>query len=180
MNEMEASCSFKFIVGSACSYDRQDRSKLFEVIPFVSCNKDVQGYKSAWCFARVENESELNLARGGIFYMSAKDINAVTICPFHRSELGEGARIPTEFQMTVGMSAQISLEIERAVQEVGGTIDTKEDLAFVTLQSKQCTNMDDQIDKSTKTALMKVAMIQVKNRAIPRLKYFFLLGRGLH
>ena len=46
MNEMEASCSFKFIVGSACSYDRQDRIKLFEVVPLVSCNKDVQGHKS--------------------------------------------------------------------------------------------------------------------------------------
>ena len=137
---MEASCSFKFIVGGACSYDRQDRSKLFEVVPLVSCNKDVQGHKSAWCFAGVKNESELNLARAGIFYMSAKDINALTICPFHRSELGEGARIPTEFQMIVGMSALISFEIERAVQEVGGTTDTKKDLAFVTLQSKQCIN----------------------------------------
>ena len=94
MNEMEASSSFKFMVGSACSYDRQDRSKLFEVVPLVSCNKDEQGHKSAWCFAGVKNESELNLARAGIFYMSAKDINALTICPFHRSELGEGARIP--------------------------------------------------------------------------------------
>ena len=92
MNEMEASCSFKFIVGSPCSYDRRDRSKLFEVVPLVSCNKDVQGHKSAWCFAGVENESELILARAGIFYMSAKDINALTICPFHRSELGTGWR----------------------------------------------------------------------------------------
>ena len=92
MNEMEASCSFKFIVGSPCSYDRRDRSKLFEVVPLVSCNKDVQGHKSAWCFAGVKNESELNLARAGIFYMSAKDINALTICPFHRSELGTGWR----------------------------------------------------------------------------------------
>ena len=50
------------------------------------------------------------------------------------------ARIPTEFQMIVGMSALISLEIKRAVQEVGGTADTKEDLAFVNLQSKQCIN----------------------------------------
>ena len=114
MNEMEASSSFKFMVGSACSYDRP-RSKLFEVVPLVSCNKDVHGHKSAWCFAGVKNESELNLARAGIFYMSAKDINALTICPFHRSELGEGPRIPTEFQMIVGMSALISLEIERAV-----------------------------------------------------------------
>ena len=133
---MEASSSFKFMVGSTCSYDRQDRSKLFEVVPLVSCNKDVQGHKSAWCFVGVKNESD----RAGIFYMSAKDINALTICPFHRSELGEGARIPSEFQMIVRMSALISLEIERAVQEVGGTTDTKEDLAFVTLQSKQSIN----------------------------------------
>ena len=102
---MEASCSFKFIVGGACSYDRQDKSKLFEVVPLVSCNKDVQGHKSAWCFAGVKNESELNLARAGIFYMSAKDINALTICPFHRSELGTGwrrsqntCRIPDEIR----------------------------------------------------------------------------------
>ena len=136
---MEASCSFKFIVGSACSYDRQDRIKLFEVVPLVSCNKDVQGHKSAWCFAGVKKESELNFALAGIFYMSAKDIKALTIFPFHRSELGEGARIPSEFQMILGMSALISLEIERAVQEVGGTTDTK-DLAFVTLKSKQYIN----------------------------------------
>ena len=86
MNEMEASCSLKFRVRSACSYDRRDRSKLFEVVPLVSCNKDVQGHK------RVENDSVLILARAGIFYMSAKDINALTICPFHRSELGTGWR----------------------------------------------------------------------------------------
>ena len=100
MNEMEASCSFKFGVGSACSYDRRDRSKLFELVPLVSCNK---GHKNAWCFAVVENENELILARAAIFYMSAKDINALKICPFHRSELGTGwrksqntSRIPDE------------------------------------------------------------------------------------
>ena len=48
--------------------------------------------------------------------------------------------IPSQFQMIVGISALIFLEIERAVQEVGGTTDTKKDLAFVTLQSKQCIN----------------------------------------
>ena len=35
-------------------------------------------------------------------------------------------------------SSSVVAKIERAVQEVGGTTDTKEDLAFVTLQSKQC------------------------------------------
>ena len=61
MNEMEASCSFKFIAGSACSYDRQDRSKLFEVVPLLSCNKDVQGHKSAWCFAGLRTRVNLSL-----------------------------------------------------------------------------------------------------------------------
>ena len=89
MNEMEASCSFKFRFGSACSYYRRDRGKSFEVVPLVSCNK---GHKSAWFFAGVKNESELILARAGIIYMSAKEINALTICPFHRSELGTGWR----------------------------------------------------------------------------------------
>ena len=42
--------------------------------------------------------------------------------------------------MIVGISALIFLEIERAVREVGGTTDTKKDLAFVTLQSKQFIN----------------------------------------
>ena len=37
-------------------------------------------------------------------------------------------------------SSSVVAKIERAVQEVGGTTDTKEDLAFVTLQSKQCIN----------------------------------------
>ena len=85
MNEMEASCSLKFRVGSACSYDRRDRSKLFEVVPLVSCNKDVQGHKSAWCFAGVENESELILARAGIFlheYKGYKRLNNLSIPPF--------------------------------------------------------------------------------------------------
>ena len=34
----------------------------------------------------------LSLPEQVIFYMSAKDINALTICPFHRSELGTGWR----------------------------------------------------------------------------------------
>ena len=88
----------------------------------MSCNKDVQGHKSAWCFAGVENESELILARAGIFYMSAKDINALTICPFHRSELGTGWRrsqntcgIPDEIAFH-GKGKEMSREIEASAE----------------------------------------------------------------
>ena len=74
-----------FIVGSACWYDRRDRSKLFEVVPLMSCNKDVQGHKSAWYFAGVENVSELILARAGIFLHECKRykrLNNLSIPPF--------------------------------------------------------------------------------------------------
>ena len=92
----------------------------------VSCNKDEQGHKSAWCFAGVENESELILARAGIFYMSAKDINALTICPFHRSELGTGwrrsqntCRIPDEIASHgKGNSVKGDRGVSRAISKV--------------------------------------------------------------
>ena len=92
----------------------------------MSCNKVVQGHKSAWCFAGVENESELILARAGIFYMSAKDINALTIFPFHRSELGTGwrrsqktCRIPDEnASHSKGKGVKGDRDVSRAISKV--------------------------------------------------------------
>ena len=55
-------------------------------------------------------------------------------------------------------SSSVVAKIERAVQEVGGTTDTKEDLAFVTLQSKQCINSWklDVIDELDETSVLLV------------------------
>ena len=59
----------------------------------------------------------LSLPEQVIFYMSAKDINALTICPFHRSELGTGwrrsqntCRIPDE--ITSHGKGKVSRETE--------------------------------------------------------------------
>ena len=89
---MEVSCSFNVLVGSPCSYDRRDKSKVIAEVPLLSCNKDIESHKSTWSFAGVQSESQLILVRAGIFYINPKDVNALTICPFHRSELGIGWR----------------------------------------------------------------------------------------
>ena len=87
---MEVSCSFTSIVGSRCSYDRRDKSKITTEVQLVSCEKDIESHKSLWCFAGVRSEQELILARAGIF--DSRDVSGLTICPFHRAELGTGWR----------------------------------------------------------------------------------------
>lgn len=88
---MEVSCSFKSIVGSPCSYDRRDQSKSVTEVPLLSCVKDIESHKSLWSFAGVNGEQELILLRAGIFN-TQQDVSALSICPFHRSELGIGWR----------------------------------------------------------------------------------------
>ena len=58
----------------------------------ITCRKDINGRKSAWSFSGVETETELILARAGIFYAQSQDLEMLKICPFHHSELGIGWR----------------------------------------------------------------------------------------
>ena len=88
---MMAVCSFKAIVGSPCSYDRRDHSKSLNEVPLLSCIKDIERHKCLWSFTGVTGEQELILLRAGIFTMR-QDVSDLTICPFHRSELGIGWR----------------------------------------------------------------------------------------
>ena len=64
MNEMEASCSFKFRFGSACSYYRRDRGKSFEVVPLVSCNK---GHKVLGFLPELRTRVNLSLPEQVLF-----------------------------------------------------------------------------------------------------------------
>ena len=89
---MEVSCSFKSIVGSFCSYDRRDRKKSTELVPLVTCQKDISSHQSAWSFSGVESERELILMRARIFSANARDTGDLSIFYFHRSELGIGWR----------------------------------------------------------------------------------------
>ena len=108
---------------------------------------DVQGHKSAWFFSAVENESELILARAGIFYISA---NALTICPFHRSELGTGwqrsqntCRIPDEIaSQGKGKDVKGDRGVSRAItkvilQRTGILVPLGSGMAFITPIAKK-------------------------------------------
>lgn len=85
--KMEACCSFKTIVGSSCSFDAKDRKRQTEIVPLLSCTKDISRHLSTLSFSGIENEVDLILSRVG-FYKSKDNINTMTICPYHRATLG--------------------------------------------------------------------------------------------
>ena len=101
---MDVCCSFKsfiFVRGS-CSNDRRDRTKNTNIVPLLSCDKDISGHTSFLSITDVNSEVELLLARASIF-SPPDDIQRLTICPFHRSSLGMGwnrgsqtCRVPQE------------------------------------------------------------------------------------
>lgn len=90
---MAFSCSFQSRAGTNCSYDRLDKSKSLEIISLRNCSKNITDHCSHWSFYGVTTESELVLARVGVF--SEEEISAQrldTICPYQRRELGLGWR----------------------------------------------------------------------------------------
>ena len=80
---MSIRCSFSSVVGSQCSYDRRDKQKSTEVVPLLSCEKDVK--------CDVKCEVDLILSRASLF-VSIEESSHFTICPMHRSSLGIGWR----------------------------------------------------------------------------------------
>jgi len=86
---MSISCSFNYIVGGICSCNRRDRNKCTEVVPLLSCKRDISHHTHLWSITDVESEVDLILSRASIF---ARVENNLTICPSHRSSLGIGWR----------------------------------------------------------------------------------------
>lgn len=90
---MAFSCSFQSKTGTACSYDRLDKSKRLEIISLRNCSKDITDHCSHWSFSGVTTESELILARACVFSDEESSAQRLdTICPYHRRELGLGWR----------------------------------------------------------------------------------------
>jgi hypothetical protein len=58
---MEACCSFKSIVGGICGFDLRDRKQSTEIIPLITCTKDISKHKTTYNFSGIENEIELIL-----------------------------------------------------------------------------------------------------------------------
>ena len=94
-NKMNVCCSFKSLVGGQCSFDRRDRSQSIEIVPLLSCSKDITRHKSLWQFQDVKSEVDLILARAAMFTLP-QNVNTMTICPSHRSSLGLGWTRRTE------------------------------------------------------------------------------------
>ena len=88
---MAFSCSFQRITGTDCSFDRLDKSRSLEIVTLSNCSKDISNHCSHWTFSGVTTESDLILARVGIF-REEETQRLDTICPHHRRELGLGWR----------------------------------------------------------------------------------------
>ena len=46
--KMESCCSFKALVGGVCGYDPKDRKRDSEIVPLLSCDKDIKRHKSLY------------------------------------------------------------------------------------------------------------------------------------
>lgn len=46
--KMESCCSFKALVGGVCGYDPKDRKRDSEIVPLLSCDKDINRHKSLY------------------------------------------------------------------------------------------------------------------------------------
>ena len=120
---MAVSCSIRAIVGSPCSHDRRDHSKLVNEVPLLSCVKDIESHKSLWSFTCATSEQELILLRVGIF-TTQQGVSNLSICPFHRSELGIGwqrssntCRVPNEIvHHSQGKGNTMSVKGDRGVE----------------------------------------------------------------
>ena len=90
---MAFSCSFQRVTGTVCSFDRLDKSKSLENVTLHNCSNYISNHCSHWSFSGVTTESELILARVGVFSEEETLAQRLdTICPHHRHELGLGWR----------------------------------------------------------------------------------------
>ena len=86
---MEGCCSFKVLVGGVCGSNPKDRKRNSEIVPLLSCKKNIDSHKSTYQFTGPEDEVELILCRAAKFSKS-ESLHTMTICPNHRTKLGLG------------------------------------------------------------------------------------------
>ena len=89
------SCSFQRITGTDCSSPArligQIKARVLICFFYANCPKDISNHCCHWSFSGVTAESELIVARVGIYH--EKETQRLrTICPHHRRELGLGWR----------------------------------------------------------------------------------------
>ena len=63
---MEGCCSFKSLIGGVCGYNTRDRMRETEIVPLLSCTKNIASHESAFKFTGPEDEVDLILCRAHI------------------------------------------------------------------------------------------------------------------
>ena len=122
---MEICCSLKATVGGFCGFDRKDRTHATQVIPILSCKKDISSHLRCCKFSGPQNEVELILSRAGMF-KTPHNIEEITICPNHRSVLGVGwsrgsntrCRIPKEVSGHKGKLPRADRGVGKRISEI--------------------------------------------------------------
>ena len=77
-------------VRSSCSFDAKDRKRQTQIIPLLSCSKDISRHLSSHSFSQVKDEIDLILSRVAWFDKPTESIESITICPHHRAVLHVG------------------------------------------------------------------------------------------
>jgi len=81
-----STCSFLAIVRGHCGSDMKDRTGSVEMVPLLSCNRDILRHESLFSIIGMENEAELLLARASIF-APPQNVENLIICLQHRASL---------------------------------------------------------------------------------------------
>jgi hypothetical protein len=74
---MEACCSLnlnQLLHGGICGFDLRDRKQNTQIIPLITCTKDISKHKTTYNFSGIENEIEQILWRVS-FLRPAKSVN---------------------------------------------------------------------------------------------------------
>ena len=131
----DSACSFLAIVGGHCGYDSKDRTKSVEIVPLLTCHRDISGHKSAFSILGIKDEVELLLARATIF-VPPRNIENWTICSQHRASISVSwKRSSTKCAIPVSLSRHNTTtskkrKAERGLSKLGSKFVMKETESF--------------------------------------------------
>ncbi|KAL9976163.1 hypothetical protein ACROYT_G013422 [Oculina patagonica] len=170
---MEGSaCSFLAIVGGRCGYDSKDRTKSVEIVPLLTCHRDISGHKSTFFIIGIEDEVELLLARATIF-APTRNIENRTICPQHRACLGVSwKRSSTKCAIPVSLSRHNTTiskkpKAERGLSKLGSQFVMKETGIFLPVGTGVCSNCRKLlVDAENKAAVEDEVILQMENMSL--------------
>ena len=73
---MEACCSLKSLVGSSCGFGAKDRNRQTQIIPLLSCTKNISKHLMTLSFSGPQNEKDLILSRAASFDVAEESIKS--------------------------------------------------------------------------------------------------------